>query len=108
MAYVIPSCTRTRITYIKIFFKPKKSDLFWFLGFVLKIEKEKNNMEKFELLSKKSREKYGCKIKKVLITCDSCSYTWGVSFERRDMILTSDDLTCRNCGASMMHPENKV
>jgi hypothetical protein len=65
-------------------------------------------MEKFELVPKYVENKYHCKIKKILIVCSACSAAWGVSLEHRSMILTSDDLTCRNCGNVELIESRKI
>jgi hypothetical protein len=55
-------------------------------------------MEKFQLLPKEAEEKYHSKIKKLIVVCSHCGNAWGISLQNREMVLTSDDLTCGLCG----------
>jgi hypothetical protein len=53
-------------------------------------------MTELEVIAQETKEKYEVKPQYVLLECENCHSTWGVSLHYK-MNLTPRDLTCRNC-----------
>jgi hypothetical protein len=61
--------------------------------------------EKFVVLDAELAKKYDVEIRYVLMGCNRCNSTWGITLNGSN-VLEPRNLICRNCAAEYVHSNN--